>query len=182
MESLERGSRVGFRVASGSMRPALARGDKVLVKRFDGRHGPRLGDIVLFHFDGRWTVHRVIGGKLSDGRRLYRQRGDAEFRATLVPASAVAGRVISIEHDGRGIDLDNLGQKLINRSIGVFQWGVERLLHKRGGVDRGLGGIGEHQAPVRIPVWRMKAAGGFRRAGAALARLSLYWPGGGPGM
>jgi len=119
-ESLDRGSRISFRVASGSMHPTLAMGDRIFVEQFPSGITPRIGDIVLFFIDERWMVHRIVGKILCNGQHSYRQKGDADHRSVITPATAVAGIVVGVERGGTRIELNNTRQKIINRSIGLL--------------------------------------------------------------
>lgn len=172
-EGLKRGNRIRFRVASGSMYPAFAQGDSVLVKQFPPAGAPGLGDIILFHLDETWVVHRVVGKESSNGQISYWQKGDAEYRAILTPASAVAGRVVVIEQGNKHIDLDAPWQKVINRSIGVILYAMDQILRFGGDIGKGKG-----EKAGQVSAWRVKASGCFRKTrvvlvaiGARLTRL-----------
>lgn len=172
-EQMQRGGIVSFRIASGSMLPTLAPGDNVRVKKFPPLSDPGLGDIVLFNMGGTWVVHRVVGKECGDGRLSYWQKGDAEYRATLTPATAVAGRVVAIEHGYRHIDLNTPLQKAINRSIGAILYVMDQILRFGGDVGNGKG-----ENADQVSAWRIKASGCFRKTrvvvvgiGARLMRL-----------
>ena len=84
-------------VPSGSMRPLLVRGDRVLV--VEGARA-RWGEVWAYrHPIGVVLVHRCRGrGRHRD--LLF--QGDAERRATMsVPVDGLVGRVVAVEHEGR---------------------------------------------------------------------------------
>jgi signal peptidase I len=166
-EGLKWGNWIRFRVASGSMYPALVQGDSILVKGFPPLSHPRLGDIVLFYIGETWVVHRVVGKELTDGQISYWQKGDAEYRATLTPASAVAGKVIVIEHDNNHIELDAPWQKIINRSIGAILCAMDRILRCGAGIGKGKG-----ENAGQVSTWRVKASGCFRKTRAVLVAIA----------
>lgn len=166
-EGLKRGNRIRFRVASGSMYPALVQGDSVLVKGFPPLSYPRLGDIVLFYIGETWVVHRVVGREFTGGQISYWQKGDAEYRATLMPASAVAGRVIGIEHNNNLIDLDTLLQKTINHSIGVILCAMDWILRCGAGIGKGKG-----RNNGKVSIWRVRVSWCFRKTRAMLVAIA----------
>lgn len=118
-----------FKIPSGSMRPTLIEGDRILVNKFLYRfHEPRRGDIIVFRFPEnpkRPFIKRLIaagedeveirqGHVLVNGRRLdaaavqdftYHNQGQfgQEGAATTVPADMyyVLGDNSSSSHDSR---------------------------------------------------------------------------------
>ncbi|MHB1390975.1 MAG: signal peptidase I [Thermoleophilia bacterium] len=165
-ESLARGQAIRFRVASGSMRPALVQGDIVVVRRYSPPAAPRVGDIVLFYFGERWIVHRIVGKTDVDGRLFFWQKGDDEHHSVMTPAAAVAGRVVAIEGDGGRVDLDTLRQRIINRSFGVILAAMDRLLRIYRGIGKGGRDRGE-----RVSGWRLMASGCFRKTRAIVVKI-----------
>jgi hypothetical protein len=84
-------------VPSGSMRPLLAAGDRVLVV---AAARARWGEVWAYrHPIGVVVVHRCRG------RGRHREllfQGDAERRATMsVPDERLVGRAVAVDHDGR---------------------------------------------------------------------------------
>lgn len=86
-----------FTVMTGSMAPAIAPGDVVVVDRIAPLDA-RVGDIVTFRDpdgSGRLISHRVRAVRADGGRVAFRTRGDAnsESERWSVPASGSIGRV-----------------------------------------------------------------------------------------
>lgn len=62
-------------VATGSMEPAIAVGDMVVVSTLD--HTPQAGDVIQFQRDGSYVIHRVAAVHTVNGETVYTTRGDA---------------------------------------------------------------------------------------------------------
>ena len=90
-ELLRVGRSVRFKVASGSMRPALLENDEVTV---EGTRGAiACGDIVVYRKSGKMTVHRVV---MKLGGRVI-TKGDALYRMDRpIAAEKIMGKVIEI--------------------------------------------------------------------------------------
>jgi signal peptidase I len=93
-------------VTSGSMHPAIDAGDALVVHREQGRAA--VGDVLVYTSPGsaRRIAHRVIEVRETGGDPYYRVKGDANRTpdATLVPTSAVYGRVVAdLPHSGPGL-------------------------------------------------------------------------------
>lgn len=163
-ERLQSGRSVSFRIASSSMHPLLSRGDRIMVKRIPSNDQPQLGDIVLFYTGGRWVVHRIVGRKNEDGRTFYRQKGDAEYRAAMTPASAVAGRVFMIEHRNGCTLLDAPLQKAVNRTIGYSFFLLDWMLRTGAGIFRH-----DQRGRGHIPAWHVIATICIKKTQSLLA-------------
>ena len=65
-----------FKIPSGSMRPTLIEGDRILVNKFIYRfHPPQRGDVVVFYFPLEWRplserAHAVLDSTQPPGKRL----------------------------------------------------------------------------------------------------------------
>jgi signal peptidase I len=92
------------RVSSGSMRPLIRPGDRVLIERVQvGR--VRFGDVVLFKSEGQRTVHRIVGSvRRPDGLALL-EKGDLNAAIGEVPTEQVMGRVSRVQGRGRTVHL-----------------------------------------------------------------------------
>ncbi|MHB0867154.1 MAG: S26 family signal peptidase [Thermoleophilia bacterium] len=165
-ESLARGKAIRFRVASGSMRPALVQDDIVVVSRYAPPTAPRVGDIVLFYFGERWIVHRIVGKTSVDGQLFFWQKGDDEHHSVMTPAAAVAGRVVAIENDGGRMDFDTLRQRIVNRLFGAILAALDRLLRVYHGMGKGGRKRGERASGRRV-----MASGCFRKTRAIVVKI-----------
>ena len=165
-ESLARGQAIRFRVASGSMRPALLQGDIVVVRRYAPSASPRAGDIVLFYFGERWIVHRIVGKTTVDGQLFFWQKGDDEHHSVMTPAAAVAGRVVAIENDGGRVDLDTRRQRIVNRSFGAALAAMDRLLRGYHGMRKG-GSVRGGRTSGR----RVMGSGCFRKSRTIVVKI-----------
>jgi len=107
-----------FRIISGSMSPLIEINDKVLVKKIS--HSEiKLGDVVLFRQDGVFVTHRVIKLSKLNGRPMILQKGDASNHASWIPLDDVVGKVVTIEKEGKCIDLDSKQGRVINGFFGL---------------------------------------------------------------
>jgi hypothetical protein len=85
---LAEGRPVTVRVASGSMEPTLARGDRVVVER----RAPSVGDVVLIRGAREFVLHRLVARIAIPGYRRFVHRGDApRSRPALCRAEEIAG-------------------------------------------------------------------------------------------
>lgn len=154
-EACDRGSRLGFRVVSGSMEPLIQVGDVVKITRVEPS-SVHIGDIVAFQQGQSVVVHRVIGKSPSNQQLIFRHRGDAGASSGEIPAENLIGKVSAIEKEGREIFLDTTRHAMSNRVLGWrlrFVDGLGRGQHKHIGIG------------VRLalrPMWR-------------LCRSLLYW-------
>ena len=81
---------------SESMTPTIDRGDLFFINPF--ARSPKVGDVMVFRVNGRWTVHRVVGIT----REGYITKGDANVATdqtgkgiSPIPREDVAGTVVS---------------------------------------------------------------------------------------
>ena len=104
-DALRSGATVRFRAEGASMYPTIRDGDTVTVAAVSARDIVR-GDILLCRHDARVLAHRVVGVTTCDGALFFELRGDAKASSDApVGESAVVGRVINVERDGRLIGL-----------------------------------------------------------------------------
>jgi len=168
LKQLQSGGSVTFLVASNSMLPTLSRGDRITVKRIPPADRPKLGDIILFFIGSHWVVHRIVGRGKKDGEIFYRQKGDAEFRASVTPASEVAGRVFMIDHGDDRVVLDATYQKTVSRTIGYSYFLLDLLLRTGAGIFRHDLRQGEN-----IPTWHIRVTAGIKKIQDILARAAV---------
>ena len=104
-DALRSGATVRFRAEGASMYPTIRDGDIVIVSAVSARNIVR-GDVLLCRHDKRVLAHRVVAVTTCDGALFFELRGDAKGSSDApVGASAVVGRVISVERNGRLIGL-----------------------------------------------------------------------------
>lgn len=124
------GSDEGFRfcvMTSGSMAPAVEKGDHLMVETRPRR--PRVGDLVLVAGKGVPNfVHRVIA---AEGAAV-RTKGDRLLAADHpVPPEEVLGRAVMIVRpDGRCVQLDRSWARLTGRAAGAA-FAALAWLHRR---------------------------------------------------
>lgn len=107
-----------FRVATGSMRPIIEPGEKVLVQKITAAAAKR-GDIVLYRSGENYITHRLVGFVTREGQALFLAKGDAGSVPEDLAPEAVCGKVIVIEkHGGRRLRLDSLRGRIVNGYLG----------------------------------------------------------------
>ncbi len=105
-ELLRQGQRVRFKAPGRSMQPTIIEGETITVEPV-APQAVRKGDIILYSFERGFIAHRVV--------RILRRKGDAPcfiMRGDAsdsfdypVAAQQVLGKVISVEREGRSVDL-----------------------------------------------------------------------------
>jgi signal peptidase I len=104
-DALTSGEMVRFRAEGESMYPTIRDGDAITVARVSAGDVVR-GDILLCRHEARVLAHRVVGVTRCDGELFFELRGDAKGSSDApVGASAVVGRVIHVQRNGRLIRL-----------------------------------------------------------------------------
>ncbi len=150
-EACENGRVVSFRIASGSMRPAIEVEDVVQVRRVEPSE-IHAGDIVAFKNRGRIIVHRIVRIDRSNGSLGFFQMGDVGGVSKSLKEKNILGKVTVVNKKGRDFRLDSRRQIIANRIFGcralLIDY-VNRGQHQ--GIKTGL------KFFVR-PVWRL-----FRR-------------------
>lgn len=159
-EALSKGNTVSLRVASDSMKPLIATGDRIQVESFPPGQGPHIGEIVLLRTHDGWLVHRIIGAGGRGPSAYFLQKGDAGHHAHQVAPSAILGRVVAIETGRGAIRLDRSFQRFISGAVGrSFQF-MDWLMSR--GADMGRGK--EHGAASRVRVIGSVLIRGLERA------------------
>jgi signal peptidase I len=113
-ELLSRGHRVRFRPNGNSMLPTIKDGEAVTVAPV--KHSAiKRGDILLYLTRRGVTAHRVVKINKSKKEALgFILRGDAPGSSDeSVRFDQVLGKVISVERDGRNIDLTSRRAKIM---------------------------------------------------------------------
>lgn len=94
-ERLEAGERVKITLVGTSMRPTLIEGDVLTLEPLTC--DPKLGDIVLFRYQGRHILHRIVA--IEDG--VYTMRGDNSVTFESCRREDVVARVVEVEKNNK---------------------------------------------------------------------------------
>jgi signal peptidase I len=107
---LRRGHSVRFRAKGGSMHPTIREGEAITVAPVRPAE-IQLGDLILYRSGRGVTAHRVVRVvRDPDGTLAFIPRGDSSTtRDEPVAQSAVLGRVVGVERDGRALDPTGAG-------------------------------------------------------------------------
>jgi hypothetical protein len=140
-ELLARGHAIRFRAPGSSMAPAILDGETITVEPVRPPE-VRMDDIVLYSAEGRMIAHRVVGivaqaSAFAGAAPAFIVRGDSAGGTEVVALDKVLGRVLSVERQGRSVDLTKrrarmrflLGDYafgLKRRARGVFPEGIRR--------------------------------------------------------
>jgi hypothetical protein len=112
---LAAGFKLRFRAGGQSMGSAVRDGERVTVAPVDARDVD-VGDIVLCQTWRGPIAHRVQWIERAAGAVRFGLRGDASFEDDRpIAAGQLRGRVVSVERDGRAIDLAVRGGALGRR-------------------------------------------------------------------
>ncbi len=97
-QTVARGTPYWWRPRGFSMSPTILDGERVLIAPVDSQR-LRLGDVVKFRFEGRLTLHRLVGrARRPDGGLEFAFRGDnGTDTEARVPASSVIGLAVAVE-------------------------------------------------------------------------------------
>jgi signal peptidase I len=115
-ELLQTGYGVRFGARGHSMHPTIRDGEALMVEPV-AAGDVRRGDILLYSTRRGAIAHRVIRVRAEgSAERAFVLRGDASMSSVMdeevVSARYVLGRVVSVERNGREIDLTGRGAKL----------------------------------------------------------------------
>jgi signal peptidase I len=105
-ELLRQGQRVRFKAPGRSMQPTIKEGETITIQP-TAASTVRKGDIILYSFERGFIAHRVVRilRRKGDFPRFI-MRGDASGSFDYpVSAQQVLGKVISVEREGRSVDL-----------------------------------------------------------------------------
>ena len=101
-----------IRMHGFSMYPFLKAGDVGIVDKCLADQ-LRIGDIVVFKSQQKLIAHRLIAIKDENKQTLYVAKGDKnKFVDATFPAEALFGKIISIERNGKLIEIDSKSMKL----------------------------------------------------------------------
>lgn len=90
-EQIAAGMRVKITLVGTSMRPTLYEGDILTLAPVDGN--PEVGDVVLFHYQGRHLLHRII----SVADDIYTMRGDNCVSTESCHREDIVARLMEVE-------------------------------------------------------------------------------------
>ena len=105
-ELLECGHSVRFKAPGRSMQPTIKEGETITVEPI-APEAVKRGSIILYRTPGGVVAHRVVGiERKRSAHHLFLLRGDAATTCDApVAPDQVLGKVISVERDGRSINL-----------------------------------------------------------------------------
>ncbi len=118
-ELLSRGTTVRFRPSGRSMYPSIREGELITVEPVQPSD-VKLGDIVLYRSQRGLVAHRVVGSSPTQSSVLsphYFLRGDASLSCDKpIEVQQILGRVVSVEREGRAINLAGTPAKRWHRA------------------------------------------------------------------
>jgi signal peptidase I len=147
-EACHQGSRLSFRMVSGSMEPLIRVGDRVRVTKAEPSR-LRIGDIVAFRDGQNVIVHRIIGTSRANGQLTFHHRGDDSAASGKFAANNLIGKVYAIEKDECEIPNDTPKYELTNRILGWrlrIKDSLGRTRHKHISIGLRL---------ALTPIWRL---------------------------
>ncbi|MBO7101623.1 MAG: VanZ family protein [Bacteroidales bacterium] len=101
-ERLAAGERVKLAFGGTSMLPTLHGSDTIVLESLADE--PRVGDVLLFHHEGRRVVHRLVKIK----NDIYILQGDNNIGTEQVHRNDLLARLVAVTHaDGREVTTDN---------------------------------------------------------------------------
>jgi signal peptidase I len=104
-ELLCSGQGIRFRAPGRSMHPTIKEGEIITVQPVPPS-AVKIGDIILYRFKGGVIAHRVVRIERGDAGSRFILRGDASgICDEPVEPTQVLGKVLSVERNGRIIDL-----------------------------------------------------------------------------
>lgn len=149
-EKIASGEKASLIVATDSMRPMIAPGDRVLVRNI-GRKEPAIGDILLYEREQMLCVHRLVSKLPPQPRRLpfwqptrlrrskFITKGDASLQIDRpLSMDQLLGKVAAIDKRLYKIDLQRPYWQVINKLIAIFSL-LEAVLIKV--IRRGVNAI-----------------------------------------
>ena len=109
-------------LSGGCMRPTIPQGARIVVTPCDVT-ATRAGDVLVYEEASRLVCHRVLRHERgAHGSRLLTRGDGLREHATWIPAAAVIGRVIAIEHDGRRRALSGPRERLRASARVALSW------------------------------------------------------------
>lgn len=98
-ELLDQGNEVAIKLVGSSMHPLLRNGkDSVLLSPLPSGYTCRKGDVVLFRYQGRHLLHRIIG-QTPDGQ--YILQGDNSLLREYAPPNDILALLVAVRRNNR---------------------------------------------------------------------------------
>lgn len=138
-ELLRKGQSVRFKAPGRSMNPTIKEGETITIQPVAASTVGK-GDIILYSFKKGFIAHRVVRilRKKSDAPSFI-MRGDASGASDCpVSAQQVLGKVISVEREGRNLDLYSQRAR-IRRMAHKWAFNLKRLILNMLKVNLGIG-------------------------------------------
>jgi signal peptidase I len=108
-----------FRVVSSSMLPLIHPGDEITVKPLVWEEA-WFSDIVIYRKYDELYVHRLLWKEKQGNLRYFVVKADYGFAFEKIPSEGDCfGKVISVNHKGRVIDLGQVKYRITSLIIGV---------------------------------------------------------------
>ncbi len=140
---LDAGGELRLAVTGGSMRPALAEGDYLVVRPVT--QPPRVGEVVVYARGGHLWAHRLLAR--SPSGRFMLTKGDARGRPdSPVSPGEIIGRAVAVERAGRRMSLESLGSRLAGLAVSLS--GPAAALGRRIARRTGLTGPSHRLVPA----------------------------------
>jgi hypothetical protein len=113
------GKELCFRVASSSMLPLIHPGDEITVKPLIWEE-VWFSDIVVYRKCDEFYVHRLLWKEKQGSLRYFVVKADCGFVFEKIPSEGDCfGKVISVNHKGKVIDLGQVKYRITSLIIGV---------------------------------------------------------------
>lgn len=119
-----------FDTCGFSMWPFMKSGEKVIVKKIPVTD-LKFGDIILYRARDKLICHRLIGRQKKHKGYLLYSRADAalSFLPEPVTEEMFLGKVSAIIKNGKIINIESRGQRMLNQVIALFSpffiWAVK---------------------------------------------------------
>ena len=127
IEQLKEGRTIRMNIKGNSMHPFIKRSDTVTVKPIKFEE-TRIGDIVAYtrSIEHGFTVHRAIKKRRDkEGRKYLFTKADANIHGDFpVYPEDVYGKVITIERNGKSIDLETRFRCILGYLIAYLSYGL----------------------------------------------------------
>ncbi len=108
---------VKVKLGGYSMYPFIKAGDIALIKKCK-LDELNIGDIIVFKLNNKWIAHRLIKVISENGDKILITKGDSELKNDKpITEKEFTGKIVSITHKNREIDLENHKYQLKSKRI-----------------------------------------------------------------